>query len=269
MIVPSYTDEMILKELKDDWPSVKRHAKKLGEMLLTKMPKGRIGVRNDEVESSMHLDYRSKNGNVWHLTACCKPGSTQWYSVCYAEVENDHGTKSIYYLRAVKSPHPYYVELIPHAIRRIRERFYNEEAGNVFAEMDINMLCNYAVFDRHETGIFLAAGKVGRDGHFHAFTDGDGNTPGVVLNKNSMFYARRTPAGNFIFKTFIVPELKEGTRKTEFIHMMFSIYLMVNRKHTDFADKRVADFYRALWAMHPTMHRHLECLTERLIPLYP
>ena len=39
MIVPSYTDERILQELMDDWPGVKRKAKKVG----------------DEIESFCHL----------------------------------------------------------------------------------------------------------------------------------------------------------------------------------------------------------------------
>ena len=44
MIVPSYTDAMTLAELKDDWPSVKRQASKLGKKLLENMPKNRIGL---------------------------------------------------------------------------------------------------------------------------------------------------------------------------------------------------------------------------------
>ena len=48
MIVPSYTDERILQELMDDWPGVKRKAKKVGDELLRKMPKGRIGMNPDK-----------------------------------------------------------------------------------------------------------------------------------------------------------------------------------------------------------------------------
>jgi len=267
MIVPSYTDEMILKELMDDWPSVKRQAKKLSQALLKAMPKGRIGQDADLMRRKAGR-FRSKNGNTWIVSVACAHGSTQWYSVCYAEVENGYGTKSIFYLRGMNTRRPYYVELIPHAIRRIRERYQSGQAL-VFAESDIYKLCMMAVFDRHECGIFLAAGKVGRDGHFNGFTDKDGNTPGVVLNKNSMFYARRTPSGNFIFKTFIQPVAEEGSRKKEFYNMMFGIYFLMNRERTKYKDKSFEDMFNALWKIYPTMHRHLECLHERLVPLFP
>ena len=121
MIVPSYTDERILQELMDDWPGVKRKAKKLGEQLLARMPKSRIGLEKDRVEGNTTL-HTSKNGNQWRVSAYCKHGSTAWWSVCYCEVENDHGTKSYYYLRGMNTPKQYYVHVIPHAIKRIRER---------------------------------------------------------------------------------------------------------------------------------------------------
>jgi hypothetical protein len=49
MIVPSYTDERILQELMDDWPGVKRNAKKLGNdvMIKTMMLVPRMGKHFD------------------------------------------------------------------------------------------------------------------------------------------------------------------------------------------------------------------------------
>jgi hypothetical protein len=44
MIVPTFTDTEVLKELMEDYPSVKRQAKKLSKKLLYNMPKGRIGM---------------------------------------------------------------------------------------------------------------------------------------------------------------------------------------------------------------------------------
>ena len=268
MIVPSYTDDRILQELMDDWPGVKRKAKKVGDELLKKMPKGRIGMNPDKF-FTLRKKYVSKNGNHWHVAVSCQEGKREWWTVAFAEVENGYGTRSMFYLRAVHSPHPYYVELIPHAIRRIRERYINTRQENLFADVEVEQLCEQAVFTPHDCGVFLGAGKVRRDGHFQLFTDGDGNTPGVVLLKNSMFYARRTPSGNFIFKTFITPESEPGSRKEEFIKMMFGLWRAANPKDRHNIDEERIKIINALWKMFPTMHRHLDCIHERMIPLFP
>ena len=136
MIVPTYNDEQTLHELLDDWPSVKRKAKKLGEKLMKTMPKSRFVQELGKLEGQGDT-HRTKNGNTWSICAYCQTGAKTWWSVCYCEVENDYGTKSYYYLRGVNTPHPYYVELIPHAIRRLRERFINTFQEAYFAERNI------------------------------------------------------------------------------------------------------------------------------------
>lgn len=267
MIVPSFTDEQILQELMDDWPSVKRHAKKVGAMLLKQMPKGRIGM-DSGILSGLSAMFRSKNGNTWLVCAYCLHGSTQWWSSTACMVENDYGTRSYFFLRGMNTPHQYYVELIPHAIRRMRERYTNPQEEAIMAEMTVDQICAIGVFDRHECGIFFKAGKI-RRGKFEAFTDGDGNTPGVVLMKNTMFYARMTPRGNFIFKTFIVPEAEEGTPKDKFTLMLFGIYQSFNMpKGRQSLDDR-AQMLLSLQMLYPTMRHHLEHFTEKVVPLYP
>ncbi len=105
----------------------------------------------------------------------------------------------------MKSNYQYYVEVIPHAIRRIRERFVNNFQEAYYADMKAQDLVDTAVFSLHEIGLFFKTGKI-RNGIFYPNIDEDGNTHGVVLLKRSMFYARMTPLGNFIFKTFINPQ---------------------------------------------------------------
>lgn len=268
MIVPTYTDEQIFRELMDDFPSVKRQTKKVGDGMLKKMPHGRIGMEKGRFRST-RKDFRSKNGNQWIVSTHCIEGSTRWWSVCYCEVENGYGTKSYFYLRAINSPHPYYVEVIPHAIRRIRERYINNFQEYYFAEASINDICEFAIFTPHDCGVFLAAGKVRSDGHFHNFTDKDGNTPGVVVMKNQMFFARRTPLGNFIFKTYITPDNEKGTRKHEFTLMMFGLWRAANPQHFGKTNKDQLKMIEVLWKLCPNMHRHLHCIHERFVPLYP
>lgn len=267
MIVPSYTDEQILQELMDDWPSVKRHAKKVGEVLLKKMPKGRIGVDRTRL-SGLDATFRSKNGNTWLVCAYCQNGSTQWWSANVCMVENDHGTKSYFFLRGMNTPHQYYVELIPHAIRRMRERFINTQQEAIMAQMTVEQICALGVFDRHECGVFFRAGKT-RKGKFDAFTDGDGNTPGVVLMAKTMFYARMTPRGNFIFKTYILPDAEKGTPKYEFTLMLFAIYQSFNMPKGHQSIEERTQLLMDARETIPTMSHHLEHFTEKVVPLYP
>lgn len=267
MLLPTYTDEEILKELMDDWTSVKRQSKKAGKILLERMPKGRIGMDKQNVRF-IHGNHISKNHNYWSIGAFCLCGSTKWWSVIHCEAENGYGTKSYYYLRGMNTPHQYYVEVIPHAIRRIRERYINTRQEALFADMKTEDVIDLAIFNRHECGIFFKAGKI-RNGNFMPFTDGDGNTPGVILLKNSMFYARMTPRGNFIFKTFISPAAKEGSAKYDFMLMLFGIYYTHNLpKGEDTPQNRVANLLN-LWQVVPTMRHHLDHYGEKIVPLYP
>lgn len=267
MIVPTYNDEQILHELLDDWPSVKRKAKKLGEKLMKTMPKSRFAQELGKLEGQGDT-HRTKNGNTWSICAYCQTGAKTWWSVCYCEVENDYGTKSYYYLRGVNTPHPYYVELIPHAIRRLRERFINTFQEAYFAERNITELVSLAVFDRHECGIFFKAGKI-RHGLFEPFSDGDGNTPGVVLMQHSMFYARMTPYGNIILKTFITPDAKKDTPKNEFTLMLFGIYKTFNMPKGKNSEEERTKILAGIWQTIPTMRHHLDYILEKVVPMLP
>lgn len=267
MIVPAYNEEQILKELMEDWPSVKRHAKKVGDILMKKMPKWKIGLDKDMV-SGYHAPFRTKNGNTWNTSAYCRQGTKIWWSVTYAMVENAYGTKSYYYLRGMNTPHQYYVELIPHAIRRIRERYINVEQERLFADKETYSVCDWAVFDRHECGIFFKSGKI-RKGKFEPFLDSSGNTHGIALMKNAMFYGRITPRGNFIFKTFINPNAKEGTLKHDFIKMLCGIYHSFNMPKGEDTPAKRADFMIKVYCGLPSMQNLLERFFDRTIPLYP
>ena len=267
MIVPSYTDERILQELMDDWPGVKRKAKKLSEKLLAKMPKGRIGLDTGK-GMKIHVMHRSKNGNRWHVSAYCPVGSTMWWSVCYCVVDNDAGMWSYFYLRGMNTPHPYYVEIWAHAIRRLRERYKIKDQEHFFDDKQVSEFIDWAVFDRHECGIYFRAGKR-RNGKFEPFTDGDGNTPGIALMKNSMFYARRTPAGNFIFRTFITPVAEEGSLKKDFYWLLFGILHSFNmpKGHDNPRDR--ARFLAMVARTLPRVAHHLDNYSEKVVPLYP
>lgn len=251
----------------EDWPSVRNQAKKLGKKLLEKMPMGRIGLDKDHFRflSGYHV---TKNGNRWSISAHCMVGTKKWWSVLHCEAENGYGTKSYFFLRGMKTPHQYYVEVIPHAIRRIRERFFNPLKEAFYADMPAQYVVDLAIFHSHDCGIFFKSGKM-RDGVFRPFYDKDGNIPGVIFLKNSMFYARMTPLGNFIFKTFINPEAEEGTPKHDFIKMIAGLYYTFNMpKGEDTTEKRT-QFLLMIWQMLPRMRHHIDHFDKKVIPLYP
>jgi hypothetical protein len=78
-----------------------------------------------------------------------------------------------------------------------------------------------------------------------------------------------TPHGNFIFKTFIVPDAKEGTPKYEFIMMLVGIYMTFNMpKGLDTTEKR-AELLAAAWQTIPQMRKYIEHFDQIVIPLYP
>lgn len=266
MILPTYSDEQILNELKDDWPSVKKQAKKFADKLLKRRPTYCIGIDKDCVSGGA-IRHRSKNGNTWNISIYAHKGSSQWYSVCYAEVENKYGKKSYYYLRGMNRPFQYYCELTPHAIRRIRERFVNEFQERPFADMNVTQLADFAVFDRHECGIFMKSGRV-YGGKFHQELDEDGNTRGIVLLKNAMFYARRTPAGNFIFKTFILPDIDTDAPKKEYIMLLFGIYLSHNIPKGEGSNDERAMLLAKMACASPFWQRYLNHYSEIVVPLY-
>ncbi|MBO4673784.1 MAG: hypothetical protein J5616_05495 [Bacteroidaceae bacterium] len=267
MIVPGYNDDQILKELIDDWPSVKRHAKKVGDVLMKKMPKWCVGLDKANVRGYRDT-FRTKNGNIWSTSAYCYDGSKTWWSVTYAMVENGYGTKSYFYLRGMRTPHQYYVELIPHAIRRIRERYINTQQEMLFADKKIQDVCDWAVFDRHECGIFFKSGKL-RKGKFEPRFDSEGNIYGIALMKNSMFYGRITPHGNFILKTFINPNAEEEGLKRDFTMMLFGIYKSHNVPKDEKTKETRDKYLTATYCTLPTMRHHLDYYADKFVPLYP
>ena len=267
MIVPSYTDERILHELMDDWPGVKRKAKKVGDNLMAHMPKSRIGLDTNHIEGRGTL-HTSKNGNTWRVSAYCQHGSKTWWSVAYCEVEDSHGMKSYYYLRGMNTPKQYYVKVIPHVIKRIRERWLSADLEQLFADKSTHEIMDWAVFDRHECGVFFKAGKI-RNGVFEEFKDGEGNTPGVVVVKQGEFYARRTPMGNFVFKTYLIRDVEKGSVQEDFRLMLCGLWRSHNMPKGQDSSWEAAKYLTKMQMILPRMSKHIDHYADKVVPMYP
>ena len=257
---------MTLEELKDDWPSVKRKASSIGKKLMEKMPKSRIGL-NPENVLGMASKHRSKNGNLWNINVYCNEGAKTFWSVTSVEVERENGLKSYIYLRGMRTPHQYYVEIVPHAIRRLRERFINMEQTHFFADRDVREILDHAVFNRHECGIFLRSGTYHKR-KFIPYIDEDGNTHGKLWTKNCFFGARITPLGNFILRTFFNPEAPKGSLKEKYL-MMFACFYQTHNNPELIKDREKASQITVALAYKLGMMKLIENYTQRLVPLYP
>ena len=86
-----------MKELLEDWPQMKRKAKKLGKELMEKKPKWCIG--NKGVAFNLHEKYRSKNGNTWNVGVVSQTGQNYYQSRIFCEVETKYRVKSYFFLR--------------------------------------------------------------------------------------------------------------------------------------------------------------------------
>ena len=266
MIVSSYTDAMTLEELKDDWPSVKRQASKFGKKLMAKMPKSRIGL-DPEKTLGMAGKHRSKNGNLWNINVYCNEGEKTFWTVTYVEVERENGLKSYIYLRGMRTPHQYYVEIVPHAIRRLRERYINIEQTLYFADRNVLEILDHAVFNRHECGIFLRSGTY-KKRKFIPYIDEDGNTHGKLKTQNCLFGARMTPLGNFILRTYLNFEAPKGSLREKYL-MMFTCFYLTHNDPELIKDREKASQITVTLAYNLGMMKLIENYSQRLVPLYP
>ena len=122
MIVPSYNEEQILRELLDDYPSIRKKCKKMVDKEFDRLRREGRGAEKTYFDTYI----RSKNGNKWFVAISCQPkpkGIMSWVSRCHCVVELENGRREIYFLRGLRFGPPYFVQMNNHVFRRMRERF--------------------------------------------------------------------------------------------------------------------------------------------------
>ena len=146
MIVPTYTEEEILRELINDYKYIKRRAKKIADTYLNKVKKSGGFVRETyyDVKTITSLsnnvwfvviEYDQTKKIPWLLRACCR-------------VEGEKKTKDYYLIRGLSTDNPYYVKITSHTLKRIKER-------NKFSMADVLPTEVFALlaFEHREVGI--------------------------------------------------------------------------------------------------------------------
>ena len=196
MILPSHTEEQILRELVDDQPGIERKARKLAEKEIEKLQKQGRAHCTKVIETYV----RSKNGNKWFLIIFCAPqGRMKWSHRSHCVVELGNGKRDIYFLRGLRHQPPYYVRINNHVLRRMRERFHPKEGSpmNVNPDAEIAKIAFHVGempvfkrFTRPELSPFLEG------------CDDIAEVSGLIVMRAAMFVAYLSDMGNYDCRTF-------------------------------------------------------------------
>lgn len=198
MILPTYTEDEILRELIFDYKIVKRMTKKIATAYLNKIKKRGGFIRETDYNSytittisknvwNVEIEYDQTKKIPWLFRACCK-------------VEGDKKTKDYYIVRGLNTDKPYYVKVTSHALKRVKERnkFSNPES------LKPEFLACW-VFEHREIALCMRFVNLKYAKLLNNMEDADKleNMSYLVLTNRGIYYALKTPGGNYIFKTYV------------------------------------------------------------------
>ena len=269
MIVPGYSEEQVLNELLDDYPSIRRKFKKMADKEIDKMRK-----QGKCAESKLFDSYiRSKNGNKWYVIISCKPspkGQKSWSCRCHCVVELENGRREIYFLRGLRFGPPYFVQMNNHVLRRMRERFCPKEGKTV--DVTPNSQIAKIAFHISEQPIFKRLAAPDMAALLEQCTDVE-NVSGLIVMRAAMFIAYRTESGNYICKTFMnVDERFMKSKKAPIFHLLQACHAYMNPKEmADFGppiNKSLAHYLQAACIMCPEAESYLATIDKGMYVLY-
>lgn len=267
MIVPSSSEDDILRELLDDYKSVTNKAKKIADKEMVKMRK--VGPFKEAKLTSHYI--RSKNGNKWHFTIVCNIRSKPtWSHRQHCIVELGNGLRDIYYLRGLRFGKPYFVKICSHALHRMRERFCPKDGHEVAKNPDV--MVDKVAFHSSEQGVFQyltpphLATKIEKNKH-------GSKVGGLALTRAAAFVGYRTDKGNYLFLTFLGAEQMMDNKKKYLFHYLQMLYMNLNPKEMADIDARVDHIplekqLAALEHVFPEIKPYIEHATEGFYVLY-
>ncbi len=201
MIIKTYTEEETLAELLKDYAYIKRQAKKLADKHLKAAQKQGRYIRQMEVQRFL---INTSNNNKWCVVITyCQKSKVAWQMQACCIVESGKTRKYYYILRGLSNNKPYYIRLSSHTLKRYRERFYNLVQGTPLEE-----LACY-VFYHREKAVCKRYMDVRKD---RLFVDADDafsieGMKYLVFTLKGCYIAKRTKGGNFIFLTYLSPQM--------------------------------------------------------------
>jgi hypothetical protein len=268
MILPTYTDDKILKELMDDWPSVKRKAKSLAEKKCKELVSQ--GKGNEKALFDCYI--RSKNQNKWFALILCRPKNGSkifWSCRIHCVVERENGLRTIYFLRGLRFGPPYFVSINNHVLKRMRERFHPYE-GKTMSE-NPNAEIAKILFHESEQPIFKRFSPPDMAKFIEGCADASEKS-GLIFMRAAMLIAYRTDTGNYICKTFLnIDERFKKSKKFPYYLLMIFLYGQLNPKELADLGQKVlplAQELGALEAAFPFMKPYIESAADGLYVLY-
>lgn len=196
MILPTYKEEQILKELIDDYANVKSVVKKKATVYLKDVKKRGKFIRTDEYEA---FDIKTCLGNKWYAYITYnQTNKVPWFFFACCIVEGDKKSKDYYVVRGLNTDKPYFIMFTTHTLKRMRERI----------KLDYDYSLEYLVthaFVHRETAIASAFMDIKMQMLMGEMDDEKEmtNLSYFVLCNSGVFYAQKTPLNNFIFKTYV------------------------------------------------------------------
>lgn len=268
MILPTYSEEDILRELLDDYQSIKRKVKSLAE----KKCKELIKQGRGHEEALFDCYIRSKNHNKWFALILCSPknGSrTFWSSRIHCVVERENGLRTIYFLRGLRFGPPYFLSINNHVLKRMRERFRPYEGKTMSDNPDVEIA--KILFHESEQPIFkrFAPPDMAK---FIEGCDDAADRSGLIYLRAALLIAYRTDAGNYICKTFLnVDDRFMNSNKMPYFLLLTFLYGQLNPKELadlGFTAMPLEKELAGLGAAFPFMEPYIKSAADGLYVLY-
>lgn len=197
MILNTFTEEEILKELIADYNGVKRKVKNIARDYLDKAQKKGRYIRQTEYSA---YDIVTSTKNKWFAEIeFNQTRKTPWLFRACCIVEGERNTKEYYLVRGINTEKPYFVKITSHTLKRINERNkYNIDSSNIKA-----LACT--IFLHRETAICMKYIDLKYLKVLSEMDDVEGpeDASHIVLTERGVYYAYKTPLGNYIFRTYI------------------------------------------------------------------
>ena len=241
MIIPTYTEHDILRELISDYKIVKRTAKKIADTHLNKVKKAGGFIRETDYDSytitttsknvwNVEIEYDQTKKIPWLFRACCK-------------VEGEKNTKDYYLVRGLNTEKPYFVKITSHTLKRVKERNNFPHPEHLTLEL---LAC--WTFEHRETALCMRFIDLKYNQLLKDMDDVDDlkDVSYIVLTNRGIYYALRTPGGNYVFKTYVstymglkeMMNYKNGKntkwkREGELIDLMIELHQYYNKQLYD------------------------------------
>lgn len=268
MILPTYTEEEILKELLDDYQGIKRKAKSLAEKKCKELT--RQGKGHEKAIFDCYI--RSKNYNKWFALILCRPKNGSkifWTCRIHCVVERENGLRTIYFLRGLRFGPPYFLSINNHVLKRMRERFRPYKGKTMSENPDVEIA--KILFHESEQPIFkrFAPPDMAK---FIEGCDDVSDKSGLIYMRAALIIAYRTNAGNYIGKTFLnVDKRMENNGKYPYFLLLTFLYGQLNPKELadlGFTAMPLAKELGALEAAFPFMKPYIKSAADGLYVLY-